>query len=162
MDLTIPRVVKNWKYADKIVQASEGFEANGFGHKVAREAEVPYWKEAFEEFGLIPHVVEPLDRNFTAVHYLDGACTHMHKDVAPEGFVHVRCNVLLEKPNKGGHPIIDGKALELEKNDLWILLASLENHGSIKISGGKRVIYSFGALVEKTQVAKLLLDSKRV
>lgn len=156
MNILINRVVKNWKFAEKINPAINGFEQNGYGHKVSRTNDLSYWKDAFSEFGLTPNEIEPLDRNFTAIHYLDGACTHMHKDVAPDGYVHVRCNVLLEKPLKGGHPIIDGKAIDVDVNDLWILFASLEKHGSIKISGGKRIIYSFGALVDIEQVKKLM------
>lgn len=156
MNISIPRIIKNWKYAGEISPADSGYEQNGFGHKVSRTEDLTYWKDAFLEFGLTPYQLEPLDKNFTAIHYLDGACTHTHKDVAPDGFVHVRCNVLLKKPKKGGHPIIDGHVLNVEENDLWILLASMERHGSIKISGSERMIYSFGALVDETQINKII------
>lgn len=158
MKLLVPRVIPNWKLAKDIISATTGFGVNGVkeGHEVSRTDNLHLWKEAFAEFGLVPKELEPVDKNFTAVHYLDGVCTHLHRDEAPEGLVHVRCNVLLEKPTKGGHLLIDDEVIAVQKHDLWILLASMENHGTTKISGSKRVIYSFGALVELDQIKKII------
>ena len=54
--------------------------------------------------------------------------------------------------------IVDNQITNLEKNDLWLILASLENHGSTPIKNGERLVYSFGALVKDEQVNKILQD----
>jgi len=158
MKLNIPRVVKNWKYADKIVVLNNDFELNnvGFGRRFAIQDDTLYWKEAFNEFGLIPNYIEPMYKNMVGNHFLDGAFVHEHIDQAPEGYVHTRCNLMIKKPNKGGNPILDGKEIDVKVNDLWLCLASLEKHASTPILGGERLIYSFGALVDIDQIKKII------
>ena len=65
---------------------------------------------------------------------------------------------MLKKPQKGGNIIIDEKIYNVEKNDLWLILASLENHGSTPIENGERLIYSFGAIIEKDKINKILKE----
>ena len=91
-------------------------------------------------------------------HFENNSCTHLHKDSAPEGYVHIRANVMLKKPQKGGNIIIDEKIYNVEKNDLWLILASIENHGSTPIENGERLIYSFGAIIEKDKINKILKE----
>jgi hypothetical protein len=158
MQLSIPRVVKDWEFASYIKPCTQDaeFVPNGYGRRFARQEDAPYWKEAFAAFGLVPTCVEPRFQNMTANHFLDGACTHPHKDSAPDGFVHVRCNVMLKKPPVGGNPILDNNSVQVEENDLWICLASLEHHSSEPINGGERVMFSFGGLVTIEQVQRIL------
>jgi hypothetical protein len=158
MKLNIPRVVKNWKYADKIVISNNDFELNGagFGRRFAIQDDTLYWKEAFNEFGLVPNYIEPMYKNMVGNHFLDGAFVQEHTDQAPEGYVHTRCNLMIKKPNKGGNPILDGEEIDVEVNDLWLCLASLEKHASTPILGGERLIYSFGALVDIDQIRKII------
>ena len=158
MNLKIPRVVKNWEWAKFIVPAKEGFTTNsaGSGRRFAICDNPVYRTEAFKEFDLIPDLEEPVFKNFTGNHYLDGAFVHEHSDFAPEGYVHVRCNLMIKKPSVGGMPIIDGQELFIQENDLWLCLASLEKHSSTPILGGERVTFSFGALVNKHSVEKIL------
>ena len=89
-------------------------------------------------------------------HYQDDACTHIHKDPAPKGYVHIRANVMIKKPNKGGDIIIDNETIKVEENDLWLVLASLENHGSTPIQSGERLIYSFGAIIKEINIKDLI------
>ena len=147
MKLKIERIVKGWGLGKNIIPANIGFIDNGSGRKFAKEKTDPFWLEAFSSFNLIPKYLEPVYQIFTGIHYLPGTHTHIHKDTAPKGFVHVRCNVMLKKPPSGGNPILDNEVLEVEEGDLWLCLASLERHGSTPISKPFRIIKSFGSLI---------------
>jgi hypothetical protein len=157
MNLKIPRVVKQWKYAP-MVNPSFNFKLNtaGNGRRFATQDTSPYWDEAFMEFGLKPVEVEPIFKNLTGNHYQDGAFVHPHTDPAPEGFVHTRCNLMLKKPKQGGNPILDGKEIDVEEGDLWLCLASMELHSSTPIKGGERLIFSFGGLVPVKQIEAIV------
>ena len=63
---------------------------------------------------------------------------------------------LLKKSLKGGNSIIDEEEINLEENDLWLILASLENHGSTPIQKGERFIFSFGGLVPIKQIESII------
>jgi len=161
MNLSIKRVVKNWKESSKIKFNKKDFIQNpiSFGRRYSKQKpSKELWKKAFSEFNLIPEMYEPEIGNVLMNHYEDNACTHVHTDPAPKGYTHVRANVLLKKPKEGGDMIVDNQITNLEKNDLWLILASLENHGSTPIKNGERLVYSFGALVKDEQVNKILQD----
>jgi hypothetical protein len=156
--LQIPRIIKNWSYA-KDIEYTNNFEQNkvSFGRRFARQyTKSKLWEKSFLEFNLVPDKEEPVLGNLLMNHYEDNACTHIHKDSAPEGYVHVRANVLLKKPNRGGDIIIEDKIFSIEENDLWIIFASLENHGSTPIEKGERLIYSFGSLIKLESIKKIL------
>lgn len=146
------RVVKGWALGRTIPVAHSGYTPNGTGRRFASVPQAEGWAEAFAAFNLTPTVVEPIYKNFTGHHYAEGARTGAHTDEAPEGFAHVRCNVLVKLPPRGGLPFIDGETLSVEPNDLWLCLASEESHGSTPIAGGDRVIFSYGALIPKTVI----------
>lgn len=155
MKLKISRVIKGWG-TNKAFLTSGNFNDNGYGRRFAIHQAAEHWLDAFKQFNLIPSCVEPMFKNFVGNHYLDGAFTHEHKDRAPTGFEHVRCNVMLKKPAFGGNPVLDGEEFEVEEGDLWLCLASLELHRSTPISGGERMIFSFGGLVPSQQVQEIL------
>jgi hypothetical protein len=159
MNLKIPRVIKNWQYAKFVTPAANGFVINkaGPGRRSAVCNDPLYRVEAFKEFGLTPDLEEPVSKNFTGNHYLNGAYVHEHTDAAPSGYVHVRCNLMINKPKFGGMPVINGQELCVDEGDLWLCLASLEKHSSTPISGGERVIFSFGALINKQKIDQILL-----
>jgi hypothetical protein len=52
-------------------------------------------------------------------------------------------------------PLFGEDSIEIEIGDLWIVLASLEQHGSTPMFGGERVIFSYGALVPMEQVTEI-------
>jgi hypothetical protein len=157
MKLKINRVIKNWKFADNILIENNQFIENGFGRRFKTQNSASHWEEAFAEFGLKPHCLEPIFKNFIGNHFKDGATVHEHTDEAPEGFVHTRCNLMLKKPIKGGNPILDGEEIKIDKNDLWLCLASLEKHYTTPIEGGERLIFSFGGLVPIEQIKKIIV-----
>ena len=159
MELKIPRVIKNWKYAHKITPASDldRYISNRQGRRFSIHPNAPFWSEAFAEFGLTPTAVEPMFLNMTINHYEDNAYTHEHIDIADNGFVHTRCNVMLVNSPIGGHPIIDGVPILVEKFDMWLCLASMEHHASAPVMGGQRLVFSFGGLVPVEQINKILL-----
>jgi len=158
MKLKIPRIIKNWGYAKYIIPATEGYIENnvGYGRRFAICKNPIYREKAFKEFNLVPDLEEPMFKNFTGNHYIDGAFVHEHVDPAPKGYVHVRCNLMLKKPFSGGMPIIDGEELVVDNNDLWLCLASLERHASTPIGGSERFIFSFGALINVQNVEQIL------
>jgi hypothetical protein len=159
MKLKINRVIKNWQYANEIKINNKNFIENtvSFGRRFAKQKVEPeLWKKAFNEFNLIPSQIEPMYENFLGNHFIEGASVQIHKDDAPNGFVHTRCNLLLKKPLKGGNPIIDGEEINLEENDLWLVLSSLEYHGSTPIQTGERFIFSFGGLVPMKQIESIV------
>jgi hypothetical protein len=159
MKLKISRVVKQWNYADKIFPAKDGFITNNFGsgRRFSICNNPVFRNEAFKEFGLIPELEEPIFQNFTGNHYLDGAFVHKHTDPAPDGYVHTRCNLMIQKPLEGGNPVIDEEELNVCNGDLWICLASLETHSSTPIKGGERFIFSFGSLILYKKIKEAIL-----
>jgi hypothetical protein len=156
IELKIPRVVKNWGLGKVITPKLNAMQENTYGRRFATQSEHPMTQDAFEQFGLIRLLPEPKFGIFTGNHYLDGAHTHTHMDSAKEGYVHVRCNVMLKKPLEGGNPVLDGKEIEVNENDLWVCFASMEMHGSTPIKGGERIIMSFGALVPQQDVNNII------
>jgi len=158
MILAIPRVISNWDFAPLVQPCVDDskFVQNGYGRRYAKQTTAPYWEEAFAAFGLKPEYIEPRFQNMTGNHFLDGACTHKHCDPAPDGYAHVRCNVMLKKPMFGGNPILDGESVQVNEHDLWLCLASLEEHASEPIRGSERVIFSFGGIVPLQQINNIL------
>ena len=57
----------------------------------------------------------------------------------------LHCNLMLQKPLKGGKPIIDKETIDLDERDLWCYYVSKVEHGSSKVIGKKpRLMYVFG------------------
>jgi hypothetical protein len=156
MKLKINRVVRNWKFANEIFIENSDFHDNGFGRRFKMQDSANHWEDAFAEFGLKPTSVEPMFKNFIGNHFKDEAFVHPHTDPAPNEFVHARCNLMLKKPLKGGNPILDGEEIDIEQNDLWLCLASLEEHSSTPIKEGERLVFSFGGLVPIEQINKII------
>jgi hypothetical protein len=158
MNILVERVVKNWKFSGSVAPEYNAMRINkmGDGRKFSSKNKCNYWSEAFNSFGIIPSCVEPMFMNMTCLQYKDQAFVHEHKDTAPNGFVHVRCNLMLKKPPTGGNPVIDGKELLVNEGDLWLCLSSLENHASTPIAGGERLVFSFGGLVDCGQIDKII------
>ncbi len=45
---------------------------------------------------------------------------------------------------------------ELNENDVWIVIANKELHGTTPIEDGERIIYSTGAILDDKQIQKLI------
>jgi hypothetical protein len=154
------RIVKSWSYAGQVSPATTGFIGVEMGRRFSTQDSHSLWLKAFAEFGLTPVSVEPTLKCFTGNHFLDGAFTHKHIHTAPKGLVHTRCNLMIKKPLIGGDPIIDDEIVCVEEGDLWLCLASMENHASTPIKGGERIIFSFGGLVPTEQINNLLCNTQ--
>ena len=158
MHLSIDRVIRNWDQAPRI-RYTKNYIQNpvAFGRRFAKQdSNKELWQKSFAAFNLFPTQKEPELGDVLMNHYQDDACTHIHKDPAPKGYVHIRANVMIKKPNKGGDIIIDNETIKVEENDLWLVLASLENHGSTPIQSGERLIYSFGAIIKEINIKDLI------
>lgn len=140
------------------------FEPNGDGRRFVRHCDIDdnIVKEAFAAFGINSFLSEPRLGNFIGNNYLDGACVHKHKDNAPDGYQHVRCNFALEMPKYGGNPLLDDKEIGIKEGDIWICFASLEYHATTPIKGGERLILSCGSLVESELVQKIYNELKSI
>ena len=81
---------------------------------------------------------------------------HQHRDLVEKGFKHFRCNILVQKPKKGGLPIIDGDVLNVEEGDLWAFNPDRHLHGSqVVLELPIRINYSFGwSISSKTRQVK--------
>jgi hypothetical protein len=162
MKLAVNRVVKGWRNpADFTLPVAQSFKANtaGSGRCFVSHTKTPLAEIAFSAFGLYIDVLEPVFGHFIGNNYADGAFVHQHTDPAPKGFAHVRCNWMIKKPPVGGDPILDGEVVPVAEGDLWLCIASMERHGTTPISGGNRLIYSFGALVRLEQLCSLVCES---
>ena len=163
MNLSINRVIKNWDQAPRITYTKDYVQNPvSFGRRFAKQnLDKELWQKSFAAFNLFPTQKELELGDLLMNHYQDNACTHIHKDPAPKGYVHIRANVMIKKPNKGGDIIVDNETIKVEENDLWLILASLENHGSTPIQKGERLIYSFGAVIKETDIKDLIKNKKR-
>lgn len=135
----------------------QAFEPNQYGRRFMRHVPIDraLVASAFSQFGIDTLYEEPIFGNFIGNNYADGAFVHSHKDPAPEGFHHVRCNLALEMPIVGGNPLLDGKEIEVKRGDMWICFASIEEHSTTPILGGERLVLSMGALVEEGTANKV-------
>lgn len=163
MNLSINRVIRNWDQAPRITYTKDYVQNPvSFGRRFAKQnSDKELWQKSFAAFNLFPTQKEPELGDLLMNHYQNDACTHIHKDPAPKGYVHIRANVMIKKPNEGGDIIIDNETIEVKENDLWLVLASLENHGSTPIQNGERLIYSFGAIIKETNIEGLIDEKNK-
>lgn len=161
MKLAVGRVVRSWRSATEFASTAKAFQTNaaGSGRRFVPHTKSPLAEGAFRAFGLRIDAPEPMFGHMIGNNYAEGAFVHEHRDPAPSGFAHVRCNWMIKKPPVGGDPILDGEVVPVAEGDLWLCIASLERHGTTPISGGERLIYSFGALVGLEQIRPLISES---
>ena len=115
-------------------------------------------KQAYSEIGVDNFIEENVYGNFIGVNF-KGGNVHIHRDQKHEkGFIHTRFNFLLQKPESGGIPIIDGIEYPMEEGQSWINLASEWMHGSSPVEGDRaRVVLSLGTYLHPG-VVKYLID----
>ena len=153
----ISRVVRNSGLVEEIypyvlkLKETLSFQPNGHGRRFASHVHIDnnFTKKIFSLFGIDIIHPEPLFGNFIGNHFLNGAAVHEHTDPGTPGFHHVRCNLALQMPTQGGHPVLNQKITQIYQNDIWICFASIEKHSSTEIADGQRLTLSLGALVEK-------------
>ena len=161
MKLAVNRVVEGWRSPADFILPTQAFKTNpaGAGRRYMSHTKTALAEVAFNAFGLRMDAPEPMFGHLIGNNYADGAFVQQHTDSAPAGFAHVRCNWMVKKPPVGGDPILDGEVVPIAEGDLWLCIASIERHGTTPISGGERLIYSFGALVKNENLRHILNNS---
>jgi hypothetical protein len=125
---------------------------NGYGRKFIPHVPVEeqHVQRIFSEFGIPIKQTDPFFGVFFGRHYKDGACVHLHTDpVVNDESHHVRCNIVVKQADEGGAALASGHEVPLCAGDMWVVFASIEEHGSTPIRGPERMILSFGAVVDK-------------
>lgn len=108
------------------------------------------------KFGIYEWKPEPLYGNFIGYNF-EGSFIHPHRDKSPTGYTHIRFNIMISKPEKGGEPIIDGNIVDIEENDSWMCIASKQLHQTNPVIGNKRrIVLSLGILVKNESLTFLL------
>jgi hypothetical protein len=78
----------------------------------------------------------------------EGGFVHVHRDPSPPGKHHVRLNIMLSKPKKGGDPVVEGKIVKVNERDMWCFYPTVLRHESTPVVGDrKRFVISIGILV---------------
>jgi len=116
---------------------------------------------AYEEIGITNIFPEPMFGNFIGVN-LEGGSVHEHQDSRDvSGNIHLRFNFMIQKPDIGGNPIINGKEYWIDEGECWMNYASEWRHGSTPVHGSReRIVLSLGACVPENIVRDVL--SKRI
>jgi hypothetical protein len=95
-------------------------------------------------FGLGPYRTDPAFGDMVSFHE-PGAFVHEHTDPVVEGERHVRLNVLLQHPEAGGTPILDGEPLAIAPGQGWIFRPYKVKHSSTAVEGSTpRINLSMG------------------
>jgi hypothetical protein len=80
----------------------------------------------------------------------EGGSVHPHKDPASDGRMHVRINMLVDKPDAGCVPTFDGIPVDVDVGDAWLCFASHCMHATTAVVGKKRrSILSYGLQVDQ-------------
>lgn len=125
-------------------------------HPLSQEIRA-FSKKCYESLGIFEYEDEPMFGNLIGVNK-EGAFVHRHTDSGVDDKCHVRLNFLIQKPEAGGMPIINGVEYTIEEGGCWKNIASAWWHSSTKVEGDKeRIVLSLGALVKDTIVSKQLL-----
>ena len=132
---------------------------NNIDHPLSEEIRL-FSKKCYESLGIFEYEDEPKFGHIIGVNK-EGAFVHRHTDPAVDGKCHVRLNFLIQKPEGGGMPIINGVEYTIEQGGCWKNIASAWWHESSRVVGDKeRIVLSLGALVNDTIVSKQLLTNK--
>ena len=89
-------------------------------------------------------------KNFFAEYGKDSEC-RLHRDPTFEtDYIHVRYNLMLSKPDRGGQTVHGDEFLDIDERVLWKCFAEHLEHGSDVVMGNKpRSIISMGFLIKK-------------
>lgn len=87
---------------------------------------------------------EPIYKDFVNEVFVDGF-VYEHTDPTQKGFKHLRCNIMLQKPEKGGKLVFDKKPVDLNVGDMFIVDTSIPHAISI-VKGNlsyKTIVFGF-------------------
>lgn len=142
------------------------FDKNGFNR----------WKQHLDYFDDLPHIFntikqriierenlqsyeyEPLFRDSIA-YMIDGGKLHEHIDPKHKGKEHIRFNVYVQLPEKGGRPIYDNVQHNLKERQYICCKASIDRHSATQCYGQRaRVMISYGFLIPLNEVGIVVYD----
>jgi hypothetical protein len=107
-------------------------------------------KQILVHYGLHPNT--PLDDEFGYLisWHTKGKEVTPHRDCNKKGKINVRFNLLLKKSKKGGIPFINGDEIKTELNEVYVLLAGVNLHGTTLVeSDDDRVLLSMGHYIDE-------------
>lgn len=109
------------------------------------------YHRTFKQLDIHDYSIEPMFGIFLGVNE-SGANVQFHIDPTPSDKEHVRINFLINKPQIGGIPVINGEHLDIEEGQGWVNIASAWLHGSTPVESNEiRIILSLGALIDKKE-----------
>ena len=128
----------------------------GVGHLNSPSS--PLYKEMMEvdkfilnKFGFELDTPVDIKDGFIMSYSEEGHKVHLHKDKNPnEETIHIRFNVMISKPNKGGYAVINDQTIKVEENEVWVCEAGNHYHTIDEVGGTKpRIMLSFGHYIKK-------------
>lgn len=100
-------------------------------------------REKITEWKLDPFFGDIITFNTT------GGFIHNHRDEAEPNKDHIRFNLFLSKPKKGGDPILMDKKLQFEEREYIKYYVNKQWHSSLPVEGDKpRIAISYGISVD--------------
>lgn len=149
VDFELPRFINNGK--------SRKFFPLNKKENIIREVIKGYSAKCYSKLGIEYVNDEPIFGNFIGVNEPLGF-VHKHNDPKNDlGYHHVRLNFMVQKPEVGGNPIIDGVEYTIQENQSWINVADLWFHGSMPVSGNRnRIVLSLGNCVPPKDYEEIL------
>jgi hypothetical protein len=112
-------------------------------------------KRLIDRWGLHAYRKEPILGDFAAI-IMPGGFIHKHRDVAPPPepmqMSHVRFNVFLELPVKGGETFYAGTQIDAKLGCYCISRSSEDFHWSNPVEIGQRITLSFGFVLPREKL----------
>jgi hypothetical protein len=110
-------------------------------------------KKIVELEGLVDYKEPTLTKNFFAEYGKDSEC-NVHMDPTREDdYIHIRYNIMLSKPDRGGQTIYGDDFLDIDERVLWKCNSEHYQHGSDTVLSNKpRSIISMGFLIHKDEI----------
>jgi hypothetical protein len=104
-------------------------------------------RRAVSAFSVEEYEDEPVFKCFLGCN-TEGGFISVHRDPSAPGRRHVRMNIMLSKPKKGGVPIVEGEKVKVKERGLWCFYPTVMRHESTPVVGDrKRFVISIGILV---------------
>lgn len=130
---------------------------NKINNPISDEVRV-FATQCYNALGIYNIQDEPIFGNFIGFNE-EGAFVQTHVDKGIGTKMHVRLNFLIQKPEKGGMPVINDVVYEVKEGACWKNIASSWRHGTTPVVGCReRIVLSLGSLIEKSIVDTILLN----
>jgi len=114
-----------------------------------------FWEvrqRTISNFSITDYEDEPKFRCFLGCN-TEGGFVGRHTDSAPPDKHHIRMNIMVSKPLRGGIPFVNGKTIDIEERDMWCFFPAIMPHASSPVLGNRnRFVLSIGILVPRNSV----------